>query len=68
MLITDFDYDLPDEFIAQEPTASRDGSRMLIVDRTAGLIGDGQFIDLAQYLREDDLLVLNRTRVFPARL
>lgn len=68
MLISDFDYDLPEELIAQEPSAERDASRMLVVDRKAGLINDRQFIDLAEYLRKDDVLVLNNTKVFPARL
>ena len=68
MLISDFDYDLPEALIAQEPSAKRDASQMLVVDRSAGSIGDGQFSDLAQHLREDDVLVLNNTKVFPARL
>ena len=68
MLISEFDYYLPDELIAQEPSAKRDGSRMLVVDRAGRSISDRQFIDLAQHLREDDVLVLNNTRVFPARL
>ena len=68
MLISEFDYNLPDELIAQEPPATRDGSRMLVVDRSADSVGDGQFIDLGQHLRESDVLVLNNTKVFPARL
>lgn len=68
MLISDFDYELPDKLIAQEPMAERDASRMLVVDRMAGAFQDGQFTDLAQHLREDDVLVLNNTKVFPARL
>ena len=68
MLITDFDYELPPELIAQEPAARRDASRMLVVDRTANSISDGQFTDLAGHLRDDDVLVLNNTKVFPARL
>ena len=68
MLISDFDYELPDELIAQEPMAERDGSRMLVIDRSTGEFRDGQFTDLAHHLREDDVLVLNNTKVFPARL
>ena len=68
MLISDFNYDLPDELIAQEPMAERDASRMLVVDRADGSISDGRFIDLASHLRKDDVLVLNNTKVFPARL
>ncbi len=68
MLISDFNYDLPDELIAQEPSPTRDGSRMLVVSRRASSIIDGQFVDLPEFLRPDDLLVLNNTKVFPARL
>jgi S-adenosylmethionine:tRNA ribosyltransferase-isomerase len=68
MLISDFDYDLPDELIAQEPSAERDASRMLVIDRKAGSIEDRQFTDLAHHLRKHDVLVLNNTKVFPARL
>lgn len=68
MLITDFDYDLPEELIAQEPLAVRDTSRMLVVDRTAGSFEDKTFLDLPRLLRKDDILVLNNTKVFPARL
>lgn len=68
MLISEFDYDLPEELIAQEPSARRDGSRMLVVDRETGSIDDRHFTDLAEYLQKDDVLVLNNTKVFPARL
>ena len=68
MLLSDFNYQLPAELIAQEPAARRDASRMLVVDRAASSISDGQFTDLAGHLRKDDVLVLNNTKVFPARL
>ncbi len=68
MLISDFDYDLPDELIAQEPSADRDGSRMLVVDRSEASVSDCKFVDLGEFLRADDVLVLNNTKVFPARL
>ncbi len=68
MLISEFDYDLPAELIAQEPLKERAGSRMLVVDRVADLFGDKQFIDLPLMLGKGDVLVLNNTRVFPARL
>lgn len=68
MLLSDFDYDLPEELIAQEPSPERDASRMLVVDREKGLIGDRHFTDLTGYLRKEDVLVLNNTKVFPARL
>ena len=68
MLVSDFHYDLPPDRIAQEPLADRAGSRLLRLDRTAGAWQDRMFRDLPDLLRADDLLVLNNTRVFPARL
>ena len=68
MLISDFEYDLPNELIAQEPADRRDGSRMLVTDRGNQSFADHLFGDLTQFLRPDDLLVLNNTKVFPARL
>jgi S-adenosylmethionine:tRNA ribosyltransferase-isomerase len=64
----DFDFDLPDELIAQEPPAERGGSRLLVLDRDSGRVQDAMFADLPGYLVRGDLLVLNDTRVFPARL
>jgi S-adenosylmethionine:tRNA ribosyltransferase-isomerase len=68
MLIDDFDYKLPAELIASAPLEERTASRMLHIDRAAGEIKDRQFSDLRSMLRPGDLLVLNNTRVFPARL
>lgn len=68
MLVSDFDYDLPEELIAQEPPAERAGARMLALDRRTGAWEDALFRDLPEYLREGDLLVLNDSRVIPARL
>ncbi len=68
MLVSDFQYDLPPERIAQEPLADRAASRMLHLNRRAKAIHDRQFRDFPGLLRRDDLLVLNNTRVFPARL
>ncbi len=68
MRISDFDYELPPELIAQEPLAERQASRMLVVDRAAGTFRDSRFLDLPQLLNKEDVLVLNNTRVFPARL
>src|SRR2546426_7545135 len=68
MLVSDFDYDLPEHLIAQEPPAERDHSRLLIVDRANGGLVDSIFTELPDHLRAGDLLVLNNTRVFPARL
>lgn len=68
MLVSDFDFHLPDELIAQEPAAVRGGSRLMVVDRTGGGIAHRQFTDLPALLHGGDLLVVNDTRVFPARL
>jgi S-adenosylmethionine:tRNA ribosyltransferase-isomerase len=68
MRISDFDYELPEKLIAQKPPARRDASRMLIVDRASQTWHDSQFTSLPNYLRANDMLVLNNTRVFPARL
>ncbi len=68
MLVSDFDFHLPDELIAQEPLATRDASRMLHVQRGTGQWSDRQFREFPELLRAGDLLVFNNTRVFPARL
>lgn len=68
MRISDFDYELPHELIAQQPLPQRDASRMLVVNRTTGRFEDKQFRLLGSYLRAGDCLVLNNTKVFPARL
>ncbi len=63
-----FDYDLPPDRIAQEPLAERDASRLLVLDRRTGRIDHRTFRDLPEILAPGDLLVANRSRVFPARL
>lgn len=68
MRISDFDYDLPQELIAQEPELKREASRMLALDRGSGDFSDLGFQDLPSLLRKDDVVVLNNTKVFPARL
>ncbi|MCI0488801.1 MAG: tRNA preQ1(34) S-adenosylmethionine ribosyltransferase-isomerase QueA, partial [Blastocatellia bacterium] len=68
MFVSDFDYDLPERLIAQEPGARRDLSRLLVVDRARGSFSDSTFERLPDFMREGDVLVLNNTRVFPARL
>jgi S-adenosylmethionine:tRNA ribosyltransferase-isomerase len=68
VLVSEFDYHLPDELIAQEPPADRAASRMLRMDRTSGEIHDASFRDFPELLRPGDLVVFNNTRVFPARL
>src|ERR671934_1345145 len=65
---TDFDYDLPPELIAQHPPAQRDAARMLMVDPQADSLTHATVRDLPRYLEPGDLLVLNDTRVLPARL
>jgi hypothetical protein len=68
VLVSDFDFDLPPELIAQEPPPERGGSRMLILNRESGAWEDSQFDQLPEQLRAGDLLVLNDSRVIPARL
>jgi S-adenosylmethionine:tRNA ribosyltransferase-isomerase len=68
MNLADFDFELPEELIAQEPPPERGGSRLLKLSRTGGTIEDARFADLDRYFGTGDLLVLNNTRVFPARL
>lgn len=68
MFITDFDFDLPDKLIAQEPLLNRDDSRMLVVGRGVNSCSDKQFADFPAFLKESDVVVLNNTKVFPARL
>lgn len=63
-----FDYELPQELIAQRPIEPRDASRLMVIDRASGSITHGTFRDLPSYLREGDCLVVNETRVMPARL
>lgn len=68
LLTDDFDYDLPSWAIAQAPVEPRDSCRLLVLDRRSGQIDHRTFTDLPDYLREGDLLVVNETRVIPARL
>jgi len=65
---SDFAYDLPVEFIAQQPVEPRDAARLLALDRATGALGHAHVRDLGRYLRPGDLLILNNTRVIPARL
>ena len=66
--VVDFDFELPEELIAQSPATVRDRSRLLVVDRSTRALTDAVFADIGQWLRSPDLLVVNDTRVFPARL
>ncbi len=66
--VADFDFHLPEELIAQQPPAERDAARMLVLDRVTGAMEDKTFRDLPAMLAPGDLLVLNDSRVIPARL
>ena len=68
MFISDFDFDLPENLIAQTPLEKRENSRMLIVSKEKSAFEDAHFYDFPRFLRKDDVLVLNNTKVFPARL
>jgi S-adenosylmethionine:tRNA ribosyltransferase-isomerase len=66
--VADFDYDLPPELIAQQPSAERGQSRMLVINRSTGALRDSSFAEFPSLLHSGDLLVLNDSRVIPARL
>ncbi|MBC2001656.1 tRNA preQ1(34) S-adenosylmethionine ribosyltransferase-isomerase QueA [Listeria marthii] len=68
MKVEDFDFDLPEELIAQTPLLDRTSSRLMVLDKESGEIKDQHFTDIISYLNEGDALVLNDTRVLPARL
>ncbi len=68
MKVEDFDYELPEELIAQTPIEKRDTSRLLVLDKDTGEIEHKHFYDIPEYLKEGDVLVLNDTKVLPARL
>ena len=68
MRTSDFDYDLPPELIAQSPLEVRDSSRLMVLDRGTGRFSHRRFADILEYLRPGDVMVLNRSRVIPARL
>lgn len=68
MKTEEFNYDLPEHFIAQFPAEPRDHSKLLVLDRKSGELEDRHFYDIIDYLKSGDLLVVNETRVIPARL
>ena len=68
MKTSDFYYDLPQELIAQTPIEKRDTSRLMTLDRVSGATGHHHFYDLPDYLNPGDCLILNNSRVLPARL
>ena len=68
MRLSEFDYELPEVLIAQEPLQERDKSRLLMVDRNNDTIQHRGFLEILDYLRDDDTLVMNDTRVSAVRL
>ena len=68
MQISEYDYDLPENLIAQNPLEKREVSRLLVAEREKTKLTDDHFYNFIRYLRKDDLIVLNNTKVFPARL
>ncbi|MDD5747591.1 MAG: tRNA preQ1(34) S-adenosylmethionine ribosyltransferase-isomerase QueA [Actinomycetota bacterium] len=68
MRTDDFDYNLPPELIAQQPKEPRDSSRLMVIERSSGNIEHRFFSDILEYMKEGDCLVVNNTRVYPARL
>jgi S-adenosylmethionine:tRNA ribosyltransferase-isomerase len=68
MNVADFDFELPEQLIAQDPPPERGGSRLLVLNRHTGDVEDAMFADIGRYFVAGDLLVVNNTRVFPARL
>lgn len=68
MKLSEFKFDLPSELIAQYPAKNRDESRLMVVDKTAGTIEHKEFKDVLNYFDDQDVMVLNDTKVFPARL
>ena len=68
MKLKDFDYNLPQELIAQEPIKPRDHSRLLVLDKRTGKIEHRHFFEIGEFLQAGDVLVLNNSKVFPARL
>ncbi len=68
MLLSDFNYELPNELIAQDPLTDRSASRLMVVDRKTGSLTHDTFKDIIKYLQKGDCLVINDTKVIPARL
>ena len=68
MKVKDFDFELPEERIAQTPLENREASKLMIVDRETGAVTHQRFSDISAYIHPGDCLVLNNTKVLPARL
>ena len=67
MNVKDYDYDLPEELIAQDPLEDRSSSRLMVLDRQTGDVEHRHFTDILEYLHPGDCLVINNTKVIPAR-
>ena len=67
-MIEKYDYEFPEELIAQKPASPRDRARLLVCDRASGKVKYDIFANLAEYLPKNSVLVLNKTKVLPARL
>ena len=68
MKLSEFSYELPSELIAEYPTEERDESRLMVLNRAAGTIEHKEFKDILNYFDDQDLILANNTKVFPARL
>ena len=68
MLISEFDYELPEELIAQKPTEKREQSKMMVLNKENHIIEHKNFFNIVDYLDENCILILNNTKVMPARL
>ena len=68
MKLSEFNFDLPEELIAKYPSENRDESRLMVVHKDTGEIEHKQFKDIIDYFDEGDVMVMNNTRVFPARM
>ncbi len=68
MKTSDFDFELPENLIAQKPILKRDSSKLLVLDKITGQLEHKQFVDIINYLNKDDVLVINDTKVIPARI
>ena len=68
MKLSDFNYELPKNLLAEFPSENRDESRLMVISRKDGTIKHHQFKDLINFFEEEDVLIINNTKVFPARL
>ena len=68
MKLSQFNFDLPEEFIAKYPSENRDDARLLVIERNTGKIEHKMFKDVLEYVDEGDVLIMNNTKVFPARM